>query len=168
MIKSITLTHSELTMCRQIGNIRTLSSRGLYTKDSKVGKQPAWESDEWGVMGEYGFCKLHNIFFDPAPKPYGDEYDFIYHGQRFDMKTTIIPHGQLITTMKKNDKVDFFALAILTGNTITFPGYCKASRFYSDDNIKDLGYGDTYVVPQSQLTEWKDDEESKDNSEGPG
>ena len=168
MIKSITLTGPELMMCRHLGNVRTLCSRSLHVKDAQMGKQSSWESDEWGVVGEYAFCKLHNIFFDPAPKPYGDESDFIYHGQRFDMKTTILPHGQLIATMKKHEKVDFFALAILTGNTVTFPGHCKASKLYNDTNIKDLGHGNGYVVHQSQLTEWKDDEEGKNNSEGAG
>jgi hypothetical protein len=39
---------------------------------------------------------------------------------------------------------------------------------YKPENIKNLGRGEGYAIPQSNLRKWKGNEKSKDNSEGKG
>lgn len=157
-MKKITLTNGEMMACRLIGNMRTMSNRAFNVSDTQVGKQEAWETDEWGVAGEYAFCKMHNIFFDCSMTPRSGSYDCVYKDWRVDVKTTILPHGQLIAQTKINRDVDVFVLAILDGNEVTFPGFCTAADFYQEENITTLGNYDkkAYVVPQSKLRQWKE------------
>jgi len=164
----VTLTDIEMLMCRAIGNVKTMSNRSLYVKDNARGAMKQWEVDEYGVFGEYAFCKLNNIFFNPCAGPKSGSCDFVYKGQRFDLKTTPLPNGRLLLMPKENPDVDFYALAIITGNVVTFPGYCKKSELRDEANVTDLGYGKAYALPQSALRKWKVNEASKDNSEGTG
>jgi hypothetical protein len=167
-MEPITLADSELATCRMIGNMRAICARSNNVNDTIVNKGSGLEMDEWGVVGEYAFCKLNNIFFDPSISPRSGSYDFVFHGVRFDMKTTTLKDGQLLATMKQNKDVDAFALAILTNNVVTFPGYCLARDMYKPENIKNLGRGEGYAIPQLRLRRWKTNEESKDNSKDQG
>lgn len=155
-MKSITLTDNDLMICRVIGNMRTMCSRANNVNDVQIGKQDAWMTDEWGVIGEYAFCKLHNIFFDCAVSPRSGSYDCLYKGKRLDIKTTTLPHGQLIAVQKINSDIDVFVMAILEGNTVSFPGFMTANEFYSDENLLTLKGASkpSYVVPQSKLRKW--------------
>jgi hypothetical protein len=167
-MESVTLTDVEMLTCRAIGNVKTLCNRSLHVKDNARGKMKNWEIDEYGVFGEYAFCKLNNIFFDASAGPRSGTCDFVYMGHRFDMKTTPLASGRLLLMPKENIDVDFYALAIITGNTVTFPGYCKKSELRDEANATDLGYGKVYALPQSALRKWKTNEKGKDNSEGTG
>lgn len=119
-------------------------------------------TDEWGVVGEYAFCKLHNIFFDCAVSPRSGSYDCMYKGARIDIKTTTLPHGQLIAVNKINPDIDVFVLAIVEGNKVSFPGFKSAKMFYRKENLKVLGSAsrESYVVPQSELQEWANETET--------
>ena len=162
-MKSITLTDNDMMICRVIGNMRTMCSRANKVNDAQVGNQDAWMTDEWGVIGEYAFCKLHNIFFDCAVSPRSGSYDCLYKGKRIDIKATTLPHGQLIAVNKKNPDIDVFVLAIVEGNKVTFPGFMSARLFYRDENLKILGKTprESYVVPQSELQEWQSSEATR-------
>jgi hypothetical protein len=161
-MKSITLTDNDMMICRVIGNMRTMCSRANNVNDAQVGKQDAWMTDEWGVVGEYAFCKLHNIFFDCAVSPRSGSYDCMYKGARIDIKTTTLPHGQLIAVNKINPDIDVFVLAIVEGNKVSFPGFKSAKMFYRKENLKVLGSAsrESYVVPQSELQEWANETET--------
>lgn len=165
-MEDVTLNDAEMLMCRMVGNMRTLCNRNFNVKDNARAKIQPWEIDEYGVFGEYAFCKRNNIFFDLSVKPRDGGCDFVYKGYKFDMKTTPLAHGQLLLTPKENNDVDFYALAILTKNVVNFPGYCKKSELRDEANATDLGYGKTYALPQSALRKWKADEKGKDNGEG--
>lgn len=164
----VILSDSELATCRMIGNMRALCARSHNVNDTIVNKGSGLDMDEWGVIGEYAFCKLNNIFFDPSVSPRSGSCDFVFHGVQFDMKTTTRQDGQLLATKKRNADIDAFALAILTDNVVTFPGYCLAKDMYKPENIKNLGRGEGYAIPQSNLRKWKGNEKSKDNSERTG
>lgn len=159
-MKQVILTNGEMMTCRLIGNMRTMSNRNFKVNDMQMGKQDPWDTDEWGVVGEYAFCKMHNIFFDFSISPRSGSFDCTYKGVRIDIKTTILPRGQLVARAKKNPDVDVFALAILTGNVVSFPGFCKASDLYDEANLTDLKNGKepAYVVPQERLRIWADTE----------
>jgi hypothetical protein len=162
-MKKVTLTNGEMMTCRLIGNMRTMSNRGFKVNDMQMGKQDPWDTDEWGVVGEYAFCKMNNIFFDFSVSPRSGSFDCLLKGVRVDIKTTILPNGQLVARSKRNPDVDVFVLAILTGNVVTFPGFCSAENLYQEENLTDLRNGKepAYVMPQSKLRPWAD-EEKKD------
>ena len=168
MIKTITLSDSEINLCRMLGNMRSLCNRGFDVKGEKRGKMLPWESDEFGAIGEYGFCKLENIFFDASVSPRKGGRDFTFMGRSFDMKTTNVASGRLLVMPDENMDVEYYALAILTGNTLTFPGFTHTSVIRDESRMTDLGYGKVYAMQQSELKQWKNNEESKDNSKGTG
>ena len=154
---AVTLTSQEMATCRMLGNLRSIASRGTGIKDVQMGKQSPLEIDEFGIMGEYAFCKHFNIFFDPVTYARAGGYDCILRGKRVDIKTTPYTSGKLIATLKKNMDIDVFVLAIARngGQVIEFPGYITANNLYQDVNVKDLGHGDTYAVDQAFLSPWK-------------
>lgn len=155
-MKSIILTDHDMMVCRVIGNMRTMCARSNNVNDAQIGKQDSWITDEIGIIGEYAFCKLHNIFFDCSVYPRSGSYDCVLKGKRIDIKTTTLQHGQLIAVNKVNPDIDVFALALVDGNKVTFPGFMLAREFYMEENLKVLSGASqaSYVVPQSKLRKW--------------
>ena len=153
----VQLTIAEIAMCRMLGNARTIAARAGSVVDKQMGKQPAFEIDEDGVIGEYAFCKSKNIFFDPSASPRSGSYDCVLMGKRIDVKTTRYEKGRLAVTTKRNPDVDIFVLAIfrVSDNTVVFPGFALADVLYQAENLKDLGHGEGYVMEQEQLNRWK-------------
>ena len=155
MTFSVTLTREEMNIVRILGELRSSMSRSHGVKNNKVSELADHEIDIDGVMAEFAFCKHHNIFFDPTINPRSSTYDCFYKGKRIDIKSTRRQNGRLIKHIKHNSDVDVFVLAIIKENTVTFPGYCTAKFLYQPENIKKIGYGDTYVVEIDQLVSWK-------------
>lgn len=155
----VQLTPAEIAVCRVLGNMRTISARAGAVSDKQMGKQPAFEIDEDGVVGEYAFCKAKNIFFDPSASPRSGSYDCVLMGKRIDIKTTRYAQGRLAVTTKQNPDVDIYVLALFdpATNKIAFPGYVLADRLFQPENLKDLGHGPGYVMEQSKLNQWKTD-----------
>jgi len=144
-----------MNIIRILGELRSSMSRSHGVKNNKVSELADHEIDIDGVMAEFAFCKHHNIFFDPTINPRSSTYDCFYKGKRIDIKSTRRQNGRLIKHIKHNSDVDVFVLAIIKENTVTFPGYCTAKFLYQPENIKKIGYGDTYVVEIDQLVSWK-------------
>ena len=147
----IALTDAEIAICRVIGNLRMMVDIGFGIKDRKMGNQSGIDLSEDGVIGEFAFCKHFNVFFDASTAPRSGSYDCVYRGHRFDIKTTRYREGRLLATLKKNPDIDIYALAILLGNTITLVGWVKTEDFIRDENIMNLGHGDTYAMSQKDL-----------------
>ena len=152
---SVKLTEDDLNICRLLGNMRTLVARGNKVKDAKMGDISGFDIDEDGVIAEYAFCKHFNIFFDPSAYPRSGSVDCYYKGQKIDIKSTRHKTGRLLATLKKNEDVDVYVLAIISNNEITFPGWAYATELCQESNLKDLGYGNGYAMDQSQLNQWK-------------
>ena len=149
----VTLSDSELAICKLIGNLRTISSRVNDVADAGI--NTSLETDEDGVMAEFAFCKWRNIFFNPEISPKKHTFDCLLMDKRMDIKSTRHAGGRLLATLKINPDIDVFVLAIISGRDVEFPGYIKASELYKPENIIDVGYGKTYGVAQEDLTLWK-------------
>ena len=155
MILTITLTDAEMAVARLLANLRSISARSNSVKDvRKTGD--ALDMDEVGMIAEFAFCKYWNIFLDITPAPRSGGFDCILNGKRFDIKATHYKDGRLIKTLKENKDIDCYALAIIDGNTVTFPGYAFSIELCQPKNIRDLGHGDNYVMDQSELRQWKE------------
>jgi len=151
----VQLTDSELAVCQMIGNMRHIACRSNFVTDTQVGKQGKFDIDQDGVIGEYAFCKYHNIFMSVDLSIRSGSFDCMIRGKRIDVKTTRVKNGRLIKTLKENQDVDIYVLAILDGNTVTFPGWIEKENFTKPENISDLGHGKTYVLTQDQLKSWE-------------
>ena len=155
MILTITLTDAEMATAKMIANLRSIVARANNVVDVRKTGNPL-DMDELGMVAEFAFCKYWNIFCDIAPAPKSGGYDCILNGKRIDIKATHYKDGRLIKTLKENKDVDCYALAIVDGNTVTFPGYAFSIELCQPKNIRDLGHGDNYVMDQKDLRQWKD------------
>jgi len=157
MTITVTLTENELSICRMLGNMRSMLARNASVKDRRVGYKPAIEMDEDGVVGEYAFCKHFNIFFNPAFELRSGGSDCIYKGQRIDVKTTRYPNGKIAASLKQteNKEVDVYVLAIMSEHIVKIVGWIKYDELIRPENIKSFGYGDCYMMAQESLHAWK-------------
>jgi len=151
----VSLDNDDMNICRVLGNLRTLVARGNKVKDAKMGQLSGADIDEDGVIAEYAFCKRFNIFFDPCAYPRSGSIDCVYKGHQIDIKSTRHTNGRLLATLKKNDEVDIYVLAIIDGNEVRFPGWAYAKTLFDPANVTNLGHGEGYAMEQSQLQKWK-------------
>lgn len=154
----IKITDAEYLMLATLGGMRSLTARSNGVKDAKMGSQSGLEADIDGLIGEYAFCKWKNIFPDLVPAPRSGSADCFYENLRIDIKTTRYKNGRLLSTLKNNDDVDIYALAILTDRTVDFKGWIKKSDLRQEQNIRDLGHGKGYCLDQDKLKPFKKDE----------
>ena len=149
---SVTLDDAEMTLVKMIGGMRSIVARSAGVVDAKKAGLPGLTIDEDGMMAEYAFCKQYNVFPMISPTPRSGSYDCVYNGKRVDIKSTRYKDGRLLATLKDNPDVDVYVLAIIDGNTVTFPGYATKAQLCREENKIDLGRGEGYALTQDKLT----------------
>lgn len=156
---TVILTDAEVMFCKMAAGLRALTNRASNTKDAKIGTLSGLQMDEDGLLGEYAFCKKMNIFPDLIPSPRSGSSDCILKGKRIDVKTTRRINGRLLATMKNNDDVDVYVLAIIdeTGTKVSFPGYATKKGLCAPVNQVDLGHGIGYGLTQDELRAWPEE-----------
>lgn len=153
----ITLLPIEFNLIQIIANLRGIANRSGGVTNKRVSTNQYQDVEFDGLIGEYAFCKLHNIFLDVIPNVRAGSYDCLYNGWRVDIKATRYHTGQLIGHKDRNEDVDVFVLAIIDNNTVRFPGYALAEELYDVENITTLGkYPQlVFALPQSKLRKFK-------------
>jgi len=154
IVIKVELTDAELMVAKMLGGLRTIVGRTAGVTDRKVTNQSGLSIDEDGMIAEYAFCKHFNIFPDIVPGPRSGSYDCVYQGKRIDVKSTRYPDGRLLATLKDNPDVDIYVLAVLSGNTVTFPGFATKSALCRKENETDLGRGIGYAMDQERLVKF--------------
>jgi hypothetical protein len=153
----ITLEQDEITICHVLGRMRSLIARASHVKDAKMGKQDGAEADVLGFAGEYAFAKQFNTFPDIGLSPRSGSADGVFKNLRYDIKSTNLPNGRLLCTLKENTDVDIYVLAIVNLPTVNIVGWVYSKELRLEKNLKDLGHGNGYVLDQSQLRKFKND-----------
>ena len=151
----IEIQETEIAVLKILGNLRTLQNRSNNINDTQRDKRNKSDVELDGLIGEYAFCKINNIFMDIDVCVRSGSYDCMYKGYRLDIKTTRHTNGRLIAYPKKNPDVDIYVLCIIDGNKVSFPGYAKTEELFKEENIVNLGYGDTYAINQENLRTFK-------------
>ena len=152
----ITITPDLQLIANIIGTMRSIVNRRVGTKDAKIGLQDGTQADIDGFLGELAFCKWKNVWPDLSAMLRSASYDCIVGNCRVDVKTTRVKSGRLLATLKENPDVDVYALAIIDGDVVRFPGYMTAKELRIDENIVDLGHGNGYGAAQDRLCKFKD------------
>ena len=148
----ITLSEVEQAIARHIGKLRQKANRAKGVQNNRIGPQSDDDTDVEGFAAELASCKLFNVYPDFSIEPRSGGKDFEHMGVRFDTKETSYPFGQLLATMgKRVGDVDVYVLMIGKLPTYRFAGCAKASELLLPERITDLGHGDTYALPQSDL-----------------
>lgn len=149
---SVTLDDPEMMLVKMIGGMRSIVARSAGVVDAKKADLSGLSIDEDGMMAEYAFCKQYNVFPQISPSPRSGSYDCVYGNKRIDVKSTRYKDGRLLATLKDNPDVDVYVLAIIDGNTVTFPGYATKAQLCREENKIDLGRGEGYALTQDKLT----------------
>ena len=155
----VELSDSEYALCHQIAVMRNAISRAAGIKDKVVWKQESKLKIELlGIMAEVAFCKWANLYPDLDIKPQSGTTDVVYQGWKCDIKATERTDGQLLVSQwKKKESSDVYILGIIDGLSVDFVGYTLADTIMQDSKLKDLGYGPTYCMEQSELKSFKTD-----------
>lgn len=111
-----------------------------------------------GAVSELAWAKAMNTYPDLALPTRSWKPDARYQGKTIDIKATTHANGKLMV-LTRAKHADLYVLAIVKEECVDFVGYAVDSDVRRDELIQDHGYGPTYMLTQSQLRQFKFDEE---------
>lgn len=147
----ITLNESEQRIARWLAKQRYANNRKNNVEDRKVGPQSNEFTDLNGIGAELAFCKMLNIYPDLSVCPRSGGHDCISpKGYKIDVKSTKYENGRLLAMLGKED-AEVYVLVVGEFPTYRWVGWARADELICEENIIDLGHGDTYALPQERL-----------------
>jgi hypothetical protein len=153
MTHKISLSENEQRIAEWVGKKRTANARRKNLPDTKIGDQSFEETDLEGFAAELAFCKLMNIYPDLETGDNLPNYDCVdCNGVTYDVKTTNVPHGHLMATLKKKkNPPDKYVLSIGVFPDYDLIGEIGAKELLQVGNIKNFGKGPCYALTQAEL-----------------
>ena len=152
-----TLNDVEQRLVKTVAVLRNEENRRKGFVDRKKSAEDSVTLDVFGFGGEVAFCRIHNVYPDlyiKARKTSDDRGDVAWSGLGLDVKSTKMDGGSLLVLpWKKSRYVDGYALMTGEFPTYEYRGMIRTEEVFQDQWLRDLGRGDTYVVPQTQLKE---------------
>lgn len=151
----VELFPEEIKLCRFVAELRA-SSIGVNSLNtiSSVSIDRV-ERNFIGYKAEFAFAKKFNLF------PYaGGRHQLLRNGggdgitrkeKVYDIKATTLSNGKLICQKKSSKNIDIFVFAVVYSSKVDFIGWANKEDFIKPENIKDLGYGETYVLDRKYL-----------------
>lgn len=144
---------------RYIDTLRVLAekryeiNRENSVKNMRMGDQSDAITDLEGIAGEVAFCLMFNIFPDIGMSKYsgGSPDCKTRKGNTVDIKTTKYRTGKLLERASSRSKADIYVLMVGELPTYECVGWIESYKLFKEENLVDLGHGDTYALPQSKL-----------------
>lgn len=148
----VTLTDAEFRICRWLAAQRHAVNRASHVVDRQLGPQSAEQTDLDGIGGEFAFAKAANLYPDMSLSPRQGSFDAVLYGHSIDVKTTKYASGMLLaTTNKCTDPADVFVLVMGSMPSYVVAGWAWGRELLHADNLRDLGHGVGYALPQHRL-----------------
>ena len=155
--RKVSLTAIEQRLVKPVAKARSDSNRKEGLTDRKISPTDGLELDILGFGGELAFCKAFNLYPDlyvKPRKPIDDKGDAVFGGLGLDVKTNSRDNGDLlIASWKPSKYVQGYALMTGKFPVFTYRGMIEAEEATQPWWLKDLGRGESYVIPQSKLKE---------------
>jgi len=150
------LNETEQEICNKLAEERYANNREANIKDRKIGPQTTKETDLDGIGAEFAVAKVLNIYPDLSIKPRKGGVELVARNHaRIDVKQTRHKKGHLLAVItKKKGETDVFILVTGQMPEYRIKGWCFEKELLMKENIVDLGYGDTFGLPQHQLREF--------------
>jgi len=149
----ITLNETEQSLARMVAVHRHSDARAKNVPNMRLGPQSNAQTDLDGAGAEIAYCKLHNCYPDlgRGEMPYADAFT-VEHGA-VDVKCTKYRQGMLLARRSKQagERPDSYVLMIGEFPTYRYVGWLSADALLQDENLRDLGYGETFAMPQDGL-----------------
>jgi hypothetical protein len=154
----VSMSPPESAMALTLAVMRQTNSRASGVVNKQMSKQNPIEIERDGVLSEMAFGKRFNLYPDFSVHPRKGGADLITHqGLRVDIKATRYKSGRLLIHIDKTvEDVDIYVLAIIDGDDVDFVGYIKSADAIKQEYVKDLGHGVGYVIEQTSLTKFKE------------
>jgi len=148
----IVLNEIEQRLATFLAKKRHENARNKGISNGRMGPQSDWETDLEGIAAEIAFCKAHNVYPDLQLEVLETADAFTLDMGAVDVKSTKYRNGMLLAVMGKTDSPpDSYALMIGEFPRYRFVGWARAGELLRDENIKNLGHGDGYALPQEKL-----------------
>jgi hypothetical protein len=149
----VNMSPPEAAIAQVLAVMRNTTARQNGVTDKQMGKQDPIEIDRDGILAEMAFGKAYNLYPDLTVYPRKGGADLIGKtGKRIDVKATRYKTGRLVIHIDKPvDEVDIYALAIVDGDDVNIVGYIESFKAIRQENVRDLGHGEGYVIEQDQL-----------------
>ena len=152
----IILNDAEMALCEHIAGQRTGGGRSDLRMHS--GPQSDYEVNRQGIGGELAFCRLFGIYPTEVfhiGTSVVDPGDAVLDGFAIDVKSLRKTDADLLVPGHKEvGEIPVHALMTGTFPTYRFRGFAWTRDVIVDYNVTDLGYGPTYLYPQSKLRSW--------------
>jgi len=154
----ITLTDSQMEWCKNLAMKRSGSMNHADTKNSSnfFKSKPAWWRHYIGVIGELAYGIHTGEKVDSTTIGKGDlGYDLKYGVDVKSSNSKQKPDLLLNTNQFKRKTANHYVLAWVQDNNVELIGHIKRSKVIELKEIKDFGYGETYVIDKKYLTKFK-------------
>jgi hypothetical protein len=150
---NIYLTKTEHDICCYIGKMRhTITSQNV-PDNKKDAKQDSTQLCIDGVITEYAVAKVLNLNFDFNCdfRKFGADL-MTADGRALEVKSTKTIGGNLNAVKGSAAKpAAIFVLTEIHATHVRLVGWIGRARFLHPDNLKNVGRGEFYSVPQSVL-----------------
>lgn len=148
----ITLSDGEQRIARFLARERFTRARDAGIENRRMGPQSDEQTDLEGIGAEMAYCKMVNVWPDLSYGHRPDADALLPNGESVDVKATRWKTGRLIVALwKRNKAPDRYVLMVGEFPTYRYAGEIEAENIMIEDNIKDLGHGPVYALPQSAL-----------------
>jgi hypothetical protein len=147
------LTVTELDICMYIGKMRYTTTAQHRPEGKKDTKQNGLQMCIDGVITEYAVAKTLNLNFDLNCdfRKFGADLT-LQDGRTLDVKSTYTVGGNLNAVKWSVEKpCDVFVLTEIHPSHVRIVGWIGRGKFLRPENLKDVGRGEFYSVPQTLL-----------------
>ena len=157
------LTESEIRICNYIGKYRNYITSQLGKERKQDQTQDGEQMSIRGVLTEYAVSKYLNLHFDLNCdfRKFGADLTTA-KGKTIDVKCTSKDGGNLNAVVWSERKpCDVFVLTEIRHSHVLIVGWISRDDFLNDHNKRDVGNGEFYSVPQSQLKPFTEADDKK-------
>lgn len=144
---------TEYQLLVSIGRLRHSVTSSLGTERKQDQKQDSEQMAINGVLTEYAASKALNLHFDLNCDFRKFGADLVSRrGATIDVKSTSRAGGNLNAVVWSGGKpAEIFVLTEIHHSHILLVGWIHRDDFLRDENIRNVGNGNFYSVPQSKL-----------------
>ena len=146
----ITLEDFELRVCKVISIERYKYNRRLGHESGMRIPEDHFKNELNGVAAEFALAKALNVW-PPLSVTEAAPADMLFNNVTIDVKQTPRKAGRLIMAVEKRKFCDWYCLVTGVVPEFTIVGFAKLGDLRKEENLKDLGYGPTYVLEREEL-----------------
>jgi hypothetical protein len=136
-----------------LARLRTEPKRAAGIKHNFTTPEGDVFGDLVGIKGEYAVAAYFGVRFDTyIGRPHEGDHgvDLTVGDKSIQVKSTVHKYGRIIH--RESDNSDILILTVVDGNSVEIIGWCLKETFDRKKYIRDMGYGERFVMDQRDLS----------------